>query len=80
MNDRVPICPTHHVFFECPECTNLRIAELEHDIDQYREIDKDHLKRIEVLEELVEMSYLHSDIRLHTEWFKRYKAFKGEAK
>jgi len=27
-----------------------RIAELENDIDQYREIDKDHLKRIELLE------------------------------
>lgn len=22
MNDTVPICPTHDIFFECPECSN----------------------------------------------------------
>ena len=36
-----------------------RIAELENDIDQYREIDKDHLKRIEVLEHEVDMWRKH---------------------
>ena len=36
-----------------------RIAELKHDIDQYREIDKDMLKRIEVLEYEVAMWRKH---------------------
>jgi hypothetical protein len=31
MNDIVPICPTHDVFFECPECSN---KELQTQLEQ----------------------------------------------
>ncbi len=46
------MCIAHAVLYinntHCPYC---RIKELEHDIDSYREIDREHLKRIAELEQ-----------------------------
>ena len=41
-----------------------RIAELEHDIDQYRKIDKDMLKRIAVLEATIKRVEKHKDSKI----------------
>ena len=41
-----------------------RIAELEHDIDQYRKIDKDMLKRIAALEATIKRVEKHKDSKI----------------
>ena len=41
-----------------------RIAELEHDIDQYRKIDKDMLKRIAALKATIKRIEKHKDSKI----------------
>ena len=43
--------------FHCIE-KDKRIADLKNDIDQYREIDQDHLKRIFALEATIKRGYI----------------------
>ena len=53
---------------------NKIVTDLEYDIDQYREIDKQHLKRIAELEGLV------SDLECDVHFWKTKAALTGEAK